>query len=278
MAATSITNDSKTLKTVFTSDHMDNRYNCDGKVANGLVVYLPQNHQVFLSKYDKNNPEKRILDYRTCVPHVIMVHHHEKNLLQIPGGKVDSGETYLDAVNREWTEEVMGCKDYKNISLKGEPVFRETDFVNITKAYGKLTIAHFIRIIHDPVVYSNLVSEAGDRYSKRLLPWSNWVTLDTMGIFSMPIFMEPVSKIKTRTPGLPMSLDNVHINHKDTLVRSLLYPIKSLNGNSILDAYSAKEFLNRLDKFKVHQLSSKKEIIRIMSMIEESGNYIETLL
>lgn len=232
------------LKTVFTDDTSDNRYNIYGKVANGLVVYVPEKHSVLL----RYNPNERNYHLKTFIPHVIMIHHYQKNLLQIPGGKVDNGETYIDAVNREWKEEVMGCKDYIIKSTGGEDLFKEENFVRMTNAYGKLTIAHFVKIIKDRTIYTNLVEEATTRYARRLLPESTWSSIDSMGAFSMPIFME--SKYTSKTPGLPMCLDAIHPNHKDTIISNLLCNLKELDGNSIIYGYPKDELLRRLKLFK----------------------------
>jgi len=267
MSIVNISRDDRCLDYVFTKNNNNMKFNSTGKVSTGLVVYLPLNHRVLLSEYEGKEESnlKRELDYNTISPHVIMVHHYERFELQIPAGKVDDGETYLDAVNREWNEEVMGSSNYINIALQGRPLFRKEDFVHMTKTRGKLSIAHFVRVIRDPVVYSNLILESNDRYSKRILPESKWETLDTMGSFSMPIFMEPTSRKKYRVPGFPNCLTSVHVNHKDTLIRCLIQKLNCLGGNSIIDRYSIGEFMDRLDTYKVPSVSSKNEIINMMN-------------
>lgn len=268
MSINHIDGDDKCLDRVFTKDNKDARFNCSGKVSTGLVVYLPENQRVLLSEYDdkKESTLRRGIDYNTISPHVIMVHHYERFELQIPAGKVNDGESYLDAVNREWNEEVMGSSEYVNLSLEGEPLFRKEDFAHLTET-RKFSIAHFIRVIKDPLVYSNIIFESNNRYSKRILPESKWKTLDTMGSFSMPIFMEPTSKRKCRVPGFPNFLTSVHINHKDTLIRCLIQKLKCLNGGSIVDKYSMKEFLDRLDTYNIRNISSKNDIIHMMNII-----------
>lgn len=269
MSITHIDGDVKCLDYVFTKNNKDSRFNCSGKVSTGLIVYLPENSRVLLSEYDdkKESYMKREIDYNTISPHVIMVHHYERFELQIPAGKVDDGESYLDAVNREWNEEVMGSSKYVNVALNGETLFRKEDFLHLTKTRGKLSIAHFLRVIRDPILYSNIIFESNDRYSKRILPESEWKTLDTMGSFSMPIFMEPTSNKKYRVPGFPNCLTSVHINHKNTLIRCLIQHLKCLDGGSIIDKYSMKEFLDRLDTYNVPNIASKNQIIHMMNKI-----------
>ena len=52
-----------------------------------LVVYVPEENSILL----KYNPNERNKELKTCIPYCIMIHHYQKNLLQIPGGKVDNG-------------------------------------------------------------------------------------------------------------------------------------------------------------------------------------------
>ena len=264
------------LKRRFYEGANDSRYSSYGKVANGLVVYIPDGFKVLQSEYDPMSTE---LLYKK-MPHVVMIHHYERNLLQIPGGKVENSETYLEAVNREFSEEVFGLAGYLPMATGGKPVFRDEDYIGNTKAFGTLQIAHFIRVIYDPVVYMNLVEEASSRYVRRLLPSSTWVSKDSFGIFSMPIFMEDTKLPVYRTPGLPMCLDSVHQNHRDTLLLLLMYPLECL-GDSIMGIEGGRSLINRMDVFKTNKASrilGSANLIRIMCMVEESREYIEKFI
>lgn len=276
MSTTHFSRNLNDLKKRFYEDSNDSRYSSFGKVANGLVVYLPKDFKVLRPEYDPKSTE---LLFKKC-PYVMMIHHYERNLLQIPGGKVDNGENYLEAVNREWNEEVMGVGDHFPLATGGRPVFRDEDYIGETKAFGTLQIAHFVRVIYDPIVYTSLVEEASSRYARRLLPLSTWVSVDSLGVFSMPISLEKTNLPIYRTPGLPMNLESVHCNHRDTILLLLMYPISTL-GDSIMGIEGGRELMSRMDVFKsnpVSRILGSTMLLKLLSMVEESREYVTKII
>ena len=57
-------------------------------------------------------------------------------------------------------------------------------------------------------------------------------------------------KYTSKTPGLPMCLDSIHPNHKDTLICNLLCNLEGLDNKPIVDGYPREELLRRLELFK----------------------------
>ena len=201
-----------------TDDEMGS--NC---VASGAIFFIPPDKKVLLDKFSKKDEfhKRRLKHLKTNVPHVILCSHYSDMALNIPGGNVEPGETMVDAVNREWSEEVMGIPDYK---LYGEKLFDESHF-KFKKEDDNLKIYNFIRIIRCRTVYKKLVCDMHTASIGLLDPDSDWETIDSMGGVSVPIFLEPSYSKYNNFIGFPKLLKNVRYSHRISLVLSII------NGN-----------------------------------------------
>jgi hypothetical protein len=190
-------------------------------VASGVVFFIPPDKKVLLDKFSETDEfdKRRLTHLKTNVPHVIMCSHYADMALNIPGGKVEDGENIIDAVNREWSEEVMGIPDYK---IDGEKLFDESHF-KFKKEDGYLKIYNFIRIIRSRKLYKKLVCDMHTASIGLLDPDSEWKTIDSMGGISVPIFLEPSYSRNNNFIGFPKMLQNVRYPHRISLVLSIIH-------------------------------------------------------
>lgn len=214
-------------------------------VSTGIVVFLPDTHRVILDKYSDNKEFKanRMDHIRNDVPHIIMAHNYKSFSLDMVGGSVEPGETPVDAVNREWSEEVMG---YNGYLLHGKSVFTKEHFKCKTRrrCYGSyMDVYIFVRIIQDRSIYKEIVKDMNRCNEDIITPGSVRTSIDTMGGISVPIYMEPLNSSSIfKTIGFPNILNNMNSLHRYTMIVFLLMEIDLGKENCIL-TNSGKDML-----------------------------------
>lgn len=190
--------------------------NLDGNsIAVGMVFYIPSEHKVIL-EHDRTNRAREL----SKLPHVIMCKHYQNMSLNVPGGKIEKGETIVEGVNREFNEEVIGKPVYL---LEGKPVFDESHFKFKKEGESEHNVYTFVRIIRSKLLYKKLVYDMKMASLGLFDSDSDWISTDTFGGVSVPIFMEKneTNKIED-TVGFPGLLQNIAYLHRSTLVLSLL--------------------------------------------------------
>jgi len=187
-------------------------------VASGIVFFIPENKKVLLDKFSETIEfdERRLKHLKTNVPHVILCNHYADMALNIPGGKVEIGENAMEAVNREWSEEIMGISNY---TINGQQIFNESHF-KFKKIDGYFKVYTFMRIIRDRELYKKIVYDMNMASLGILEPTSAWNVIDSMGGVSVPIFLEPSSS--KQYIGFPKMLQNIRYPHRVSLVLCIL--------------------------------------------------------
>lgn len=219
---------------------IDGSLNCLGdkigpkSIASGLVIFVPPENRVLLDTYSPGEKftQQRVTHLKTNVPHIIMCSHYEDMSLNIPGGTVERGEKILDAVNREWSEEVMGIPNYQ---LDGEKIFNETHF-QYKLFDGPFQVYTFVRIIRSRELYKRIVYEMKMASIGMLEPSSDWNVIDSMGGISVPIFMEPLHR--QTFIGFPRMLNNVRKTQCNSLMLCIF-------NSGILNKEEEKELIYR---------------------------------
>ena len=149
---------------------------------------------------------------------MILCNHYADMSLNIPGGSVDRGETLVQAVNREWSEEVMGKTSY---TIRGEQMFDESDF-KFKNTDKKLNIYVFIRVVTSRQFYSRLIYDMNMASLGLINPTSKWNVIDSMGGVSVPIFMEPSYDNNQKFIGFPKMIENFRYPHRVCIILCLL--------------------------------------------------------
>lgn len=191
-------------------------------IAAGIVFYVPDEHQVVL-EHDRTNRLPKL----SKLPHVIMCNHYSDMSLNIPGGKIEKGESIVDGVNREFNEEVLGRPDY---TLSGKPIFNETHFKFKKKGESCHNVYVFVRIIRCIDTYKNLMYDMQKSSMSILDSVSKWNSTDTFGGISIPIFMEVSDNNNVdESIGFPGLLKNIAHLHRSSLILCLLSSIDDEN-------------------------------------------------
>jgi len=102
----------------------------------------------------------------------------------LPGGRIEKGETPIEALHREWKEEV-------GISKEGLPVFVEDKiFVIERMGLNQETYKHYIV----PVVLSYSILLRTNGYAKETGP-PRWITIQDIATRKVPVFRSHVEII-----------------------------------------------------------------------------------